>query len=133
MGIEVLTRQTFVMGEFEKLKVWQLSKDLAVDVYKSVRKNPDFKRDLRFAGQITSAAVSIPSNIAEGDESNTTKQSINYFYIAKGSAAELVTQLIIAAEIEYMTIEDSKALVAKAKMISAALSKMISARKNWKP
>ncbi len=120
------------MGEFEKLKVWQLATDLAVEVYGLVKKNQEMKRDLRFASQITSAAVSIPSNIAEGDEVNTTKQSINYFYIAKGSAAELVTQLIIAQRIGYVTEEDSKNLIAKTKMVSAALSKIIAARKNWK-
>jgi len=120
------------MGEFEKLKVWQLAKELAVDVYKSVNSNQEFKRDFRFASQITSASVSIPSNIAEGDEQNTIKQSINYFYIAKGSAAELITQLIIAREIGYMSSEDSESLKSKAKMVSAALSKMIEARKKWK-
>ena len=120
------------MGQFEELKVWQLARDLAVDVYGIVKKNPELKRDLRFASQITSAAVSIPSNIAEGDEVNTTKQSINYFYIAKGSAAELVTQLIIAERIGYMNENDSKELIAKTKMVSAALNKMIIARKTWK-
>jgi len=120
------------MGEYEKLKVWQLAKELAVNVYKVVKANPEFKKDLRFASQITSAAVSISSNIAEGDELNTIKQSINHFYIAKGSVAELVTQLIIAYEIGYITKEQSSDLVAKSKMISAALNKMIVARKNWK-
>lgn len=74
----------------------------------------------------------IPSNIAEGDEVNTTKQSINYFYIAKGSAAELVTQFIISKRIGYISEADSKDIIAKTKMISAVLNKMIAARKNWK-
>lgn len=90
------------MGDFRKLKVWQLSKDLSVEIYKEVNANLDFKKDLRFAGQITSAAVSIPSNIAEGDELRTVKNGIRHFYIAKGSSAELITQLIIAKEIGYI-------------------------------
>ncbi len=118
------------MGDFEKLKVWQLATDLAVGVYALVSKNQELKRDLRFSSQITSAAVSIPSNIAEGDEVNTTKQSINYFYIAKGSAAELITQLIIAQRIGYISENDSKDIISKTKMVSAALNKMIIARKN---
>lgn len=119
------------MGDFEKLKVWQLATDLAVDVYGLVNRNQELKRDLRFASQITSAAVSIPSNIAEGDEVNTTKQSINYFYIAKGSAAELITQLIIAQRVGYISEDDSKNIMSKTKMVSAALNKMIAARKKW--
>ena len=135
MGLGEVKREMRVkfkfMGEFEKLKVWQLATELAVDVYSLVKRNPELKRDLRFAGQITSASVSIPSNIAEGDEVNTIKQSINYFYIAKGSAAELVTQLIIAERIGYISEVDSKTTIAKAKMVSAALNKMIVARKKW--
>jgi four helix bundle protein len=52
------------------------------------------------------SAVSVASNIAEGDELQTNKQSIHYFYIAKGSIAELKTQCIIANEIEYLSIQE---------------------------
>lgn len=119
------------MGDFRKLKVWQLAKDLSVEIYKVVNSNIEFKKDLRFFGQITSSAVSIPSNIAEGDELKTIKQGISHFYIAKGSTAELITQLIIAKEIGY--IENSKAdeLISKANIISISLFKLIQVRKTW--
>lgn len=120
------------MGDFRKLKVWELSKQLAVQVYKVVNSNPEFKRDLRFAGQITSSAVSVPSNIAEGDELKTVKQGINHLYIAKGSLAELKTQIEIASEIGLIEIKTSLELLEKAEHISIALYKMIEARKNWK-
>ena len=120
------------MGEFQKLRVWGLSKELAVDVYRIVQANPDFKRDLRFAGQITSSAISVPSNIAEGDELKTNKQGINHLYIAKGSLAELKTQIMIAYEVGLIDKTNSDQLLNKAEMISVALYKIIQARKNWK-
>jgi len=79
------------MGNFQKLDVWQLSKDLAIDIYKCINNAKSLKLDFRYKSQITASAISIPSNVAEGDESNSVKQSINYFYIAKGSCAELIT------------------------------------------
>ena len=119
------------MGDFQKLRVWQLSKDLAVEIYKTVNSNIDFKKDLRFAGQITSSAVSIPSNIAEGDELQTTKQGINHFYIAKGSCSELITQIIIGKEIGYIKEDTAKNLLSKANISSLSLYKLIQARKSW--
>jgi len=58
-----------------------------------------FSKDYGFKDQIQRSAVSIPSNIAEGDDLETDKQSIKHFYIAKGSAAELLTLKIIGLEI----------------------------------
>jgi len=120
------------MGDFQKLKVWVLSKELAVEIYKIVQGNPDFKRDLRFAGQITSSAISVPSNIAEGDELKTNKQGIHHLYIAKGSLAELKTQIMIANEVGLINKINSDQLLEKAEMISIALYKIIEVRKTWK-
>jgi four helix bundle protein len=83
------------MGNFRKLLVWQKAKELAVKIYKLVRTQP-ISKDFGFRDQIQRAAVSIPANIAEGDELDTDKQSVRHFYIAKGSSAELQTLLIIA-------------------------------------
>jgi len=74
------------------------------------------------------SAVSIPSNIAEGDDLETDKQSIKHFYIAKGSTAELLTQLIIAQEIGYLDVESSDLLVNDCRIISVMLTKLIQAR-----
>jgi len=102
-----------------------------VEEYKALYRNIELKRDLRFARQITRAAVSIPSNIAEGDELNTVKQGINHLYIAKGSCAELITQLQIAYEIGRLNKSSYQALNEKAKKVSATLYKVIEARKKW--
>ncbi len=85
------------MGDFRKLKVWEKSKDLAIKVYK-ITDSGLFKKDFRFRDQIRAAAISVPSNIAEGDELDTNRQSIRHFYIAKRSTAEVITQLIISRE-----------------------------------
>ncbi|MEZ4956378.1 MAG: four helix bundle protein [Saprospiraceae bacterium] len=90
------------MGDFKKLRVWQLAKDLAVDIYKLTIESENLSKDFRLKSQMSAAAVSISSNIAEGDELDSNKQSIRHFYFAKGSTAELLTQIIIAAEINYI-------------------------------
>ena len=89
-----------VMGTegFRELRVWQRAKALAVAVYRVTSKG-SLARDLALRDQLRRAAVSVPSNIAEGDERDTNKDSVRFLYIAKGSLAELRTQLEIACEI----------------------------------
>jgi four helix bundle protein len=115
------------MGNFRKLKVWQYAKDLAIKIYK-LTQDPVFKKDFGFRDQIQRSAVSVPSNIAEGDESGSDKQSVRYFYIAKGSTAELLTQLIIAQEIGYVDSKTKDSLVDECEKISSMLSNLIRAR-----
>ena len=74
------------MGKFRELKVWQRGKDLAVSIYR-ITNQTSFVKDYGLKDQIRRAAVSIPSNIAEGDEPGTDKQAKRYFYMAKGSSA----------------------------------------------
>ncbi len=118
------------MGNFRELLVWQKAKELAVKIYKLVNKTQSFSKDFGLRDQIQRAAVSIPANIAEGDELGTDKQSIRHFYIAKGSAAELQTHLFIAEEINYIENEVMEDLVNECKIISVMLSKIIKARSN---
>jgi len=73
------------MGKFKELKVWQRGKDLAVSIYKTSGGGP-FAKDFGLRDQIRRAAVSIGSNIAEGDELGTDKLAIRYFYTACGKS-----------------------------------------------
>ena len=82
---------------FRDLIVWQKAKDLAVTIYR-VSEEAALGRDYGLRDQIRRSAVSIASNLAEGDERDTDKESVRFFYIAKGSLAELRTQLQIAFE-----------------------------------
>jgi four helix bundle protein len=115
------------MKKFQELRVWQIAKEIAVKIYR-LTDAKSFSKDFGLRDQIQRAAVSIASNIAEGDELGSDKQSIRHFYIAKGSAAELTTQLIIAHEIGYIDCEIKDELVDECDKISAMLSKLIKAR-----
>jgi len=115
------------MGNFQKLVVWQKAKDLAVNIYK-LTDSGNFKKDFGLKDQIRRSSVSIPSNIAEGDELGSDKQSIRYFYIAKGSTAELMTQLIISHEIGYIDDKTRDSLVNECNVISIMLARLIKAR-----
>jgi four helix bundle protein len=115
------------MGNFQELKVWQKSKNLAVYVYK-ITKEGEISKDFGLRDQIRRASVSGPSNIAEGDELGTDKQSIRFFYIAKGSIAELLTQAIIAYEIGYLDKKTFKFLENECQAISGMLTRLIKAR-----
>jgi four helix bundle protein len=73
------------MPGFRELNVWQESKKLAVLIYNITQKG-NFSKDYGLQDQIRRAAVSVPSNIAEGDERDQY-DSIRFLYIAKGSLA----------------------------------------------
>lgn len=115
------------MGNFQKLRVWQLAKELAVNIYLLTREK-ELSKDFGLKDQLQRASVSIVSNIAEGDEQGSDKQSIRYFYISKGSVAELTTQLIIASEIGYIDANSRNKLLDNCDKISAMLTKLIRAR-----
>lgn len=114
-------------GGFRDLKVWQRIKDLAVRIY-SITGDGKFQTDFGLRNQLRRASVSIPSNIAEGDERETDKEAVRYLYIAKGSAAELLTQLIIAYETEYLDKQLFKDLEDDCLAVSSMLSKLIASR-----
>ncbi len=116
------------MGKFQELKVWERSKELAIYIYKITGAGA-FSKDFSLRDQIRRAAVSIPSNIAEGDELDSNKQSIKFFYIARGSSAELLTQAIIAFDIGYITKEDFEYIKKECNTISRMLNKLIRIRK----
>jgi len=115
------------MGNFKKLLVWQKAKDLAVNVYK-LTDSGSFVKDFGLKDQIRRASVSIASNIAEGDNLDTDKQSIRQFFIARGSTAELRTQLIISMEIGYITNEIFEKFEKECDEISGMLTNLIKHR-----
>ena len=102
--------------------VWQKAMQLVKMVYLLVRELP---KDETFAlsSQMRRAAVSIPSNIAEGQERNSTKEFIQFLSIAKGSKAELQTQLQICVDIGYFSYTEIK----DAMELSEEVSKMLAA------
>ena len=115
------------MGTYKELEVWRESKELAIEIY-SITSHGLFKKDFSFRDQIRRAAVSIPSNIAEGDESGFNKLGIRYFYNAKASLAEVETQLDIANGVGYINNADYNSLSRKIISISKRLTRLIQYR-----
>jgi four helix bundle protein len=106
---------------FENLDVWKQSLDLSVAVYDVLRGC----RDYGFKDQICRAAVSVPSNIAEGMERDSMKETIHFLHIAKGSCAECRTQLIIAHRIDYIEKSTADEILESAENISRMLHGLI--------
>jgi four helix bundle protein len=117
------------MGNFRDLKVWIRSKNLAVNVY-GITTDGIISKDFGLRDQIRRAAVSVPSNIAEGDALDTDKQGVKHFYIARGSLAELRTQFQIAYEIGYLTDDVFKALDQECDDIGSMITALIKYRSN---
>ncbi len=113
---------------FEELPVWQKAKDLAVQVYK-VTQYGKITKSYSLVEQIRKSAVSISSNIAEGFERGSRKESIYFLYIAKGSAGELRSQLSIALELGYFDESIIKELRTLVIHISEQLAALIMALK----
>jgi four helix bundle protein len=90
---------------FEKLNVWQKSKKLAVTIYKITR---DFPKEeiLGLTSQMRRCSISISSNIAEGTGRHSAKDKARFTEIAYGSALELLNQIIISKDIEFMSYEN---------------------------
>ena len=110
-------------SDFEKLKVWKKSCRFVISVYQLLRNFPD----PGLYSQMTRAAVSIPSNIAEGCERNSKRDFVHFLYIAKGSAAELRTQLYLACELNYISKEEVQPLIRECKELSKMLKGLINA------
>jgi four helix bundle protein len=115
------------MGNFTNLEVWNEAKNIAVKIY-NISRIGLISKDFGLCDQLRRAAVSIPSNIAEGEESGRSKKSINYFYISKGSLAELYTQIIIAYEVNYIDENTMNEFISNINILSAKLRKLIQYR-----
>ena len=117
------------MGNFKKLRVWEDSLNLAANIYHITRKEP-FCKDFGLCNQIQRAAVSVSSNIAEGDERVTDRESVHFFGIAKDSSAEVITQLHIAHKIGYIDKEVLNRLEDQSEKIRASLKNLMKTRSN---
>ena len=97
---------------FKELLVWQNAKDLSVSIYQLTI---DFPKMVQFSigDQIRRSSLSIPSNIAEGAGRKSNKEFVFFLSVALGSAYELETQLIIAAQLEYLSFESTTQLTSK--------------------
>lgn len=116
------------MAGYRELKVWQMGKDLAILAYRSTQSDI-WNRDWGLRDQLSRSAVSVPSNIAEGDARNSQKDSIRFFQIALGSLAEFATQVEIAFEIGYFEKSTAEELQGKATILENSLGAIVKKRR----
>lgn len=114
------------VNSHKDLKVWQESMNLVEDIYKITANFP--KEEIYgLRSQIRRAAVSIPSNIAEGAGRKGSAEFCRFLYISLGSISEVDTQLEIAVRLKYIELKDE--LVNKIYFIKNMLAKLISTLK----
>ncbi len=108
-------------SSYENLDVWKRSVRLAIEVCRAAGRS----RDFGLRDQLRRSAVSAPSNIAEGSERDSTQDYIRFLRIAKGSCAEMRTQMIIARELGILEVVESERHCAGAREISAMIQGLI--------
>ena len=107
--------------KFEDLDVWKRGARLSANIYKELAKIQDFG----FKDQITRSGLSIPSNIAEGMERDSSKDCIRFLQYSKGSCGELRTQIYIGIEIGYIDSTIGKKWIQETRELSAMLVGLI--------
>jgi|SRR5690242_12705169 four helix bundle protein len=111
-------------SSFRDLRVWKDAIALTTSVYKFTANFP--RHELYgLSQQIRRAAVSVPSNIAEGKGRYSDRDFVRFLLVARGSLLELETQLIIAQELGYLSHTDAGCLLGMAENVGRALSGLI--------
>ena len=90
----------------ENYAAWQVAMDLAAEIYRLVKLLPKEEK-YTLGDQLRRAAISVPSNIAEGQARGTTREFVRFLYIARGSVAEIETQLLLAVRVSYLSKEQT--------------------------
>lgn len=111
------------MAGFEDLQVWQEGRLLAVEVYR-ISGAAQFRRDWSLKDQMRRAAVSIPSNIAEGHQRKYRRDFARFLTIALGSCGELRTQVHIATDLNYVASGDSIRILDVCARLSARIQSL---------
>lgn len=112
------------MHNFKELNVWKYSMDFVIEVYNQTQFLPENER-FGLQSQIRRAAISIPSNIAEGCGKNSNKAFCNSLRIALGESFEIETQIELAARLSLIPRERTEVLNANIKTIQQMLFKLI--------
>jgi len=117
------------LKRFEDMEVWISARELAKKIH-AISQAPKFLKDYGLRDQIRRASVSIASNIAEGFESQSNPLFCRYLASARGSAAEVRTQLYIALDWGYISNSDFSALVSQTESISRQITGFINYLRN---
>ncbi len=109
---------------YEDLEVWQKAMDLVTLVYRLTKGFPK-EEVYGLTSQLRRAAVSVPSNIAEGQSRRSTKEFLNYLSMARGSLSEVETQAEIARRLEYIKEEEKLQLKELTRTVGRLLNGLI--------
>ena len=109
---------------YKELTVWQKSMDLTEEIYRLVKKLPK-EETYALSDQMRRAAVSVPSNIAEGHGRQTEKEFKSFLSIARGSCYEIETQLLICVRQKYLSDPETKPVFDLLSEISRMLTALI--------
>ena len=116
------------MGDFRRLKAWQLSQAVVCDVYRLTAAWPSTER-YGLTSQVRRAAISVPSNLAEGAGRLTEAEFRRFVRIARGSNRELLSQLLLSIDLGFSTPELAAPVVAAVEKVGAVLSGLLRSRR----
>ena len=114
--------------DYHDLLVWKKGMALAKQIYQITQAFPETEK-FGLVSQMRRAAVSVPSNVAEGQARNTTGEFVQFLSHAVGSVSELDTQLTLSVELEYCSQEkaqEAQALILELRKMLTALRKKLS-------
>ena len=114
--------------EYEELEVYKKAHNFVLETYRVTKTFPKEER-YRLIDQLIRSAYSIPSNIAEGNCRNTTKDYINFLYMARGSANEIKYFLLLSKDLKYINEETYSELKNKIEVIIKLLNGLINSLK----
>jgi len=111
-------------GSYRELVAWQKARAFVAQIYQATR---SFPRDELYGltSQLRRAAVSVPSNIAEGQARYSRREFHHFLNNARGSLAEVETQIMLAADLNYLSLKESEALLARAAQLGRILNGLI--------
>ena len=113
---------------YRELIVWQKAMDLVELVYQATKQFP--KEELYgLTSQVRRSAVSIPSNIAEGQARKSTAEFLNFLSIANGSRAEMETQILLAQRLKYVTNETAQLILNLSEEVNRLLNGLMNSLK----
>jgi four helix bundle protein len=111
-----------MLKSYKELQVWQKSYQLCLHIYKTTRTFPSDEK-YGISSQLRRAAVSIPSNIAEGYGRKSIKEYLQFLYIAYGSLSELETQILLSGDLGYI----NKAVLEQTEKDTGDIERMLKA------
>jgi four helix bundle protein len=113
-----------MLKSYKELKAWEKSYQLCLNIYKMTKRFPK-EEQYGLTSQIRRAAISVPSNIAEGYGRKTTPDYVRSLYIAYGSTCEVETQFLLSGDLGYISDDEVQKLGAKIEEVERILKALI--------